>query len=132
MGREIEYGDYQFPRGDKPRHLKSQDEIMAELMPRPEEEEYTEEFIRNKLLTSNQWLERGIVAIYNKQTRQEQASEETRERNGVGFNGADGHTGAYLAKWIASGKHLSGKWIPKARKMMVKYAGQLSKIANEG
>ena len=37
---------------------------------------------------------------------------------------------SYCAKWILSGKHLSGEHLNKARKHILKYSGQLEKIAN--
>ena len=37
---------------------------------------------------------------------------------------------SYLAQWIESGKPLNGKHLRKARALMMKYAGQLVKIAN--
>lgn len=77
------------------------------------------------------WLERAIVAIYERQTAAEQAAGQTREHNGIGFNGVDAPFLTYLAEWILSGKHLSGKFLIKARKRMVKYSGQLQRIAME-
>ena len=91
--------------------------------------EITKEMIREKLQTNQAWLERGVVAIFDKQTFVEQASEQTRELNGVGFNGPDASYLTYVAKWLLSGKHLSGNHLIKTRERMVKYAGQLERIA---
>jgi len=93
---------------------------------------WTKEEIQEKLDTNLKWLERAVVAIFKQQTRQEQDSEKTLDHNNRGFNGVDAHLGTYLARWILSGRHLSDKWVDKARKIMVKYAGQLAKIANGG
>ena len=90
---------------------------------------WTPEAIKEKLLTNQTWLERAIVAIYEKQTASERATEATLIRNDIGFNAVDAHTGSYMAKWIKSGKRLSGKFLDKARKMMPKYAVQLAAIA---
>lgn len=90
---------------------------------------YTKELIKEKLQTNQKWVERAILAIYNKQSIQEQNVSDTIHRNGVGFNGSDARVMSYYAKWIESGKHLSGKHLIKATKKIMKYSGQLLKIA---
>jgi hypothetical protein len=87
--------------------------------------------IRQRLLESRHWVERAIVAIYNRQTADEKGTEQTRWQNGVGFNGPDAHYMSYLARWILSGRHLSGKHLERGRKRVLKYAGQLAEIAND-
>jgi hypothetical protein len=73
---------------------------------------------------------RAVLAIYEKQTENEQATDSTAEQNGVGFNGADAGFGSSLAKQYAERGSLSPRQIACARKMMRKYAGQLAEIAN--
>lgn len=85
--------------------------------------------IREMLLFDDHWLERGILAIYKQQTTTEQQVNETIELNGVGFNGCDAEFMSSLAKWLLSGRHLSARQRDVARKRMVKYSGQLEKIA---
>ena len=102
---------------------------------------YTKEFIANKLVTNNEWLIKGLLAIYNKQTDQEQAAGCTREDNGVGFNGADSvilsSFAEQIKRWQALplnqrrfGIPLSPKQLAIAKKKMPKYARQLAEIAN--
>ena len=91
---------------------------------------YTKEEIVKMLTSSNLAIERGLVAIFRKQTRDEQYSEETKHLNRVGFSGAHAKTGTYLANYVLSGKHLSGKWVEKGRRMILHYAQQLTDIAN--
>lgn len=86
--------------------------------------------IRQRLQKSNHWVERAIVAIYNHQTADEKGTETTKWHNGVGFNGPDAGYMSYLARWILSGRHLSGKHLQQGRKRVLKYAGQLTEIAN--
>ena len=74
-------------------------------------------------------VERAIVAIYRRQTAEEQQVQDTRESNGVGFSGAHAQVGSYYATWILSGKHLSGKHLEKARNMAKRYTRQLVEIA---
>jgi len=94
-------------------------------------ETLTKDFIQEKILTDQTWLERGILAIYEKQTWEEKNAQHTIEHNGVGFSGCDGNYLSYTARWLKSGKHLSGSHLPKARNKMKKYCGQLLTIAKE-
>ncbi len=89
----------------------------------------TKEFIIEKLMASDQWLYRGILAIFDFQTWDEQQTESTNKNNGVGFNGADAPILSSFAKQLKARGFLSQKQIACAKKMMVKYAGQLSLIA---
>ena len=91
----------------------------------------TKEFIKTMLLSDHNWLYRGIVAIFKKQTYDEQQTESTKEDNGVGFNGVDAYMLSSFAKQIMGGKTLSAKQMAIAKKKMPKYAGQLLQIAKE-
>lgn len=91
---------------------------------------YTKEDILAYLDEMN-GLERAVVAIYKKQTDQEKAVGVTQEDNGVGFNGADSAKMSYYARWIISGRLLTGEFRQDARKRIRKYAGQLVRIANK-
>lgn len=84
-----------------------------------------------KLLDSNDLaVDRAIAAIYNRQTYDERKIGKTTVRNGVGFSGAHARLGTYYAKWVLSGKRLSGNHLAKARVIAKHYAGQLAAIAN--
>lgn len=89
----------------------------------------TPEFIRNKLATDDVWLEAAVKAIYRRQTSEEQQAGATLEHNGRGFNGVDARSGTYMANWLNQGKHLDGKWLVLARKIMPKYTAQLMQVA---
>lgn len=78
----------------------------------------------------NSAVEKGIVRIYQLQTRDEQRSDTTKYRNNVGFSAADAKRGSKCATWVLSGRHLSGWHLDKARDLCVKYSGQLTDIAN--
>lgn len=91
---------------------------------------YTEVEIVNLVLSNNRAVDRAMVAIYNRQTESEKVTDSTREQNGVGFSGPDASIGSYYARWVLSGKSLSGKHLDKARKLAVKYRRQLVEIAN--
>jgi len=92
---------------------------------------YTKDFIKEKILTNDLWLARGVVAIYKKQTDREQMHGYTEESNGVGFNKVDSEILTSFAEFFLKRGFLSSKQIYIARKKMVKYCGQLAKIANK-
>ncbi len=92
--------------------------------------------IRRKVMTNQEWLERAIVAIDNRQTPDEQAAEVTRYLNARGLSAADAKQGSYLAGYIRrstrpAGQKLSGKWIGEGRDIIAKYCGQLSRVVAE-
>jgi hypothetical protein len=91
----------------------------------------TKEIIVEKLASNPKWLLAGIVAIYNRQTADEQSADATQEDNKMGFNGVDARFGSSLAKRILSGYSLSPKQMAAGAKMMKKYAGQLLLVAKE-
>jgi hypothetical protein len=91
---------------------------------------YTQEQIKEKLATNQQWLERAVLAIYARQTAAEQTVEETVDLNNQGFNAFDAKYLTYIAKWLQSGKHLDGRHLEKTRTRMQKYCRQLTEIAN--
>jgi hypothetical protein len=75
-------------------------------------------------------VERGIVAIFNRQTEPEVDAESTHEKNGIGFSAFHARLGSYYGKWITKGHHLDGKHLEKGRRLILHYAGQLTRIAN--
>ncbi len=97
---------------------------------------WNKEEIRDNLQNDNHWLVRGVVAVYEYQTADEQVSEETRESNGIGFNAVDAGIMSSFAKQIKKwdpvkfNSPLSPKQLVIARKKMIKYSGQLARIAN--
>ena len=92
---------------------------------------WTEAEIKEMLQRSNHAVERGLVAIYKRQTAHEQAAEQTEVLNRVGFSAFHAKRGTYYAKWVLSGRHLTGQHLEKGRKLILHYAGQLTKISNK-
>lgn len=92
---------------------------------------HSKEYIKEKLKTSNRWLEKGVIAIYQRQTNDEQQVRRTTHRNGMGFSAADAGYLSYVAKYLIDGGRLSGHHLEKTRRKMLKYAGQLERIAKE-
>ena len=87
------------------------------------------DYIRWLLTMNDKAVARAIVSIYNSQTLDEQQSSSTKHTNSIGFSGADARLGTYYAKWILSGRQLSGNHLVKARVMSHKYVRQLAEIA---
>ena len=91
---------------------------------------YTKDQIKEMLATRDIAVAKGVLAIYAYQTAVEQAAESTNQDNGVGFNGADAPILSSFAKQLQAGRTLSVKQLAIARRRILKYAGQLCKIAN--
>lgn len=104
-------------------------------------EPWTPARIRAKILESDVMLERSIVKIYEKQTTSEQNARVTVENNKVGFTAFDAEFLSSLAQQIRNrtqlgsyrreGNRLSMDQRMVARRKMVKYAKQLSKIVDD-
>ena len=90
---------------------------------------FTRDQIVKLLDASDLAVERALVAIYRRQTAAEQCSEATIEDNGVGFSAFDAPLGTYLAKWILDGRHLSGGFLTRGRKLARRYVRQLQELA---
>lgn len=87
------------------------------------------EYTRDQLGHNAAWALRGLKRIYEYQTAAEQAAEDTREWNNVGFTGADGHILTSFAKQYERRGSLSEKQMGILFTRMPKYARQLVKIA---
>lgn len=92
---------------------------------------WTKEEVRENLLKNDIWVNRAILALYERQTSSEKASGTTNVHNGKGFSGFDARWGCYCGTWIKAGKPLTGKYLDKARKLTTsKYLKQITDIAN--
>jgi hypothetical protein len=100
---------------------------------------WTKEEIRTNLIDHDNWVYRGVVALYERQTDEEKEIGDTKVHNNVGFNGRDAQIMTSFARQIIDWngiefrKHptpLSKKQLHIARKRILKYSGQLAKIAN--
>lgn len=89
---------------------------------------WTPEAIKSLLDRNDLAVERAVVAIYRRQTDDEQVAYETKHHNGVGFASCHASLGTYYAKWILGGRHLTGQHVDRARRMVRHYARQLHQI----
>lgn len=95
-----------------------------------EKKEWTREEIEKNLQKYDKWVERGIVAIYNKQTESEKRVKDANRRNGVGFSKADAGFLTDLAESYKEYGGLTDAQIKHGRDAIMKYADQLAMIAN--
>lgn len=93
--------------------------------------QWRKETIQELLDTNDKAVLRAVLAIYDRQTDDEQLSEQTRELNNIGFSGVDGEIMSSFAKQIQKRGFLSAKQMLIARKKMKRYWRQLAEIASE-
>lgn len=86
--------------------------------------------VREMLEKSDKALIRGLLAIYEGQTPDEQTVGQTVEDNGIGFNGVDAEFLTAMVVSYQNYKRLTEGQLRATRKAMLKYSGQLARIAN--
>lgn len=82
-----------------------------------------------KLDENPRWVEKAVVAIFNRQTNDEQRTNSTNNNNSMGFNGLDAEFGSSLAKAILKYGKLTPNQAGYARKIIGKYWKQLIEVA---
>jgi|SRR6478609_7057768 len=92
---------------------------------------YSIDEIKHNLATNPKWTERAIIKLYEWQTADEQEADVTKYHNNVGFNGGDAPRLSYYAKYLLSGRHLTGHHLEKAQKMVKKYSSQIQSLINQ-
>jgi hypothetical protein len=86
--------------------------------------------IESLLRMSDKAVDRAIIALYDRQTRDEQMVSDTKHTNKIGFSAAHAKLGSYYGRWCKSGRSLSGRHLDKAREMVLHYTQQLADEAN--
>lgn len=92
---------------------------------------WTEKEIYDLIQNNDKVLYRALKRIYAKQTSDEQIAGTTMHHNGVGFNGADSKFMSGVCKYLINTGRLTNSQKYVARKRLVKYNRQLTRIANE-
>ena len=92
---------------------------------------WTKEEIKGLIESRDDAVIRGMKRIYDLQTESEKAFGDTHVHNGVGFSGVDGEIMSSFVEFYNKANFLSYKQMKIARKKMLKYAGQLTKISNK-
>ena len=91
---------------------------------------WKKEDIRKLLETNDVAVIKGLIRIYELQTSDERAWETTHNLNGVGFSGFDGEFMTKVAKFFLKNGYVTEKQFKFIKKKMMRYAGQLAKLAN--
>jgi hypothetical protein len=91
---------------------------------------WTKEEIKENLLKSDEWVVKALVRLHGLQTADERATRTASQTNGVGFNKFDADFMSSLAESYQQWERLTPRQMHFARKKIVKYAGQLAKLAN--
>lgn len=94
--------------------------------------------IRHKLLTDDKWLARALVALNDRQTRDEQRDETTKYHNERGFRPAHAKRGTGMATFFQARGYLTPKQLawwrqvtPSGKSRIEIYANQLRIVAEE-
>jgi hypothetical protein len=95
------------------------------------QKQWTRGEIENMVRTNDRAVERAMLALLSRQTQDEQTQGTVNHHNGKGFAASNSKSGTYFAKWVESGRNLTGKHLDKARKIALHHAGQLTDIANK-
>ena len=91
---------------------------------------WSEEEIKELVQTNDKVLYGALKKLYAEQTADEQRTGETKHQNGVGFNGADAKIMSSFAEFLNRTGFLTGKQKAVARRKLVKYNKQLTRLAN--
>lgn len=91
---------------------------------------WTIEEIRRLLQTNDTMLYRSLKILYSFQTADEKTDKNTTVENGVGFNSVDARFLSSCAEFLIKNNFLTDKQKIIVRRKMIKYAKQLTKIAN--
>ncbi len=92
---------------------------------------WKKEEIRDMLATNDKAVLRAIKVLYMLQTDDEKTTDTTKYHNKVGLSAVDAVFISSLARQLERQGRLSPKQILYARKALLKYAGQLTKVANK-
>lgn len=97
---------------------------------RKESKVWTIEETKRLLAVNDTMLYRSLLKLYECQTADEKADGQTHEYNGVGFNGVDAPILTSFVEFYKKRGFLSTKQKAIARKKIMKYAKQITNLAN--
>lgn len=91
---------------------------------------WTETEIQYYLKTDKKFVIRALFKMYDRQTVSEKNCKQTKIINNVGFNKPDGHKLSSFVEFYNKRGYFTDKQIGFVRNGLMKYAGQLTNIAN--
>lgn len=91
---------------------------------------WTKEEIAHLLETNDTMVVRSLMKLYACQTVDEKAASNTKHTNARGFNHPDAPLLSSMARYCIARKGLTTKQVNKIRPKMIKYSGQLARMAN--
>lgn len=91
---------------------------------------WTRDEIDEILKANPRAVERAMVRLFELQTEVERETSATRIHNNVGFSSYAARRGSYYARWVTSGKQLTGKHFESALKIALRHSRQLVDLAN--
>lgn len=103
---------------------------LVEMQATPAQKVWTEDEIKNLIQTNDRVLYNALKKLYALQTADEQNSKETRNLNGVGFNSYDAPFLSDVTQFLLKAGFLTEPQKRVVRRKLIKYAKQLTKIAN--
>lgn len=92
---------------------------------------WTEDEIRSLVQTNDKVLYGALKHLYACQTQDEKNTQSTKEHNGKGFNATDAEFLTSICQGLEKYGKLTDKQKAVARKKLVKYNKQLTRLANE-
>ena len=92
---------------------------------------WTSENIKEMLATNDAAVLKALVTLYKYQLPEERNLMAATVENGVGFNKVDAPYLTYMATKAKNNQGLKVKDIQIVRPIIMKYSGQLAKIAND-
>lgn len=92
--------------------------------------DWTKEEIKALLESNDKAVMRGLIVITSLQTASERETHNTVELNGVGWNKIDADLMTSFVEQVRAKRWLSAKQLKATRARLMKYAGQLAKVAN--
>lgn len=93
--------------------------------------ELTKESLRDKITTDDKWATRALLALYARQTADEQQGAHTNTHNAMGFNKFDAEFMTSLVAFYKQTGFLTPGQLAALKKKLGKYAGQLLKVAQQ-
>lgn len=91
---------------------------------------WKEDEIKILLAVHDKVVYESLVQIYNCQTEDEKLYKETSHDNGIGFNAFDSKILSSFAEFYLEHGYLTRNQLEVARRKLVKYAKQITKLAN--